>query len=430
MGEKEESDMSTNFNKPSNHWVYSVTAFSEHKSTPRKGIDKMEYGDAPLARAETRRMEKKRFINPRPVDPQCKSVKLIQEPQQDIVKLMNSFMESIEDTSIGKNMQFHPLEVSQLYEERFGTIESSDMPEISSTYTFLGNENKDRSAIIRSMNDSSIENINFSDQRVCDFVKIPHRSDYNNRSKKSSNEAEPERGRIIKSSAPLGNILKHEEQPNSLQVSIANSTMDYNEHWEHNDNEDEVGIKMKTEDHENNTEDNSPNAVGNSKKLKKSSNKHLKEAKTVNSIQCGKFKLPQKQKKRIKDAIIQSNHDKAEELLDAHEFVDKQVVDRIRASGLEMHDDLNISDYKQYYEITNNHQDTPGEFSWRNVDWIFSPKDILNPTQKLQQISTAILHRGHGSSMHDLRIMHKIARGTPCSPELVNNICDLSLIHI
>ena len=67
------------------------------------------------------------------------------------------------------------------------------------------------SAIIRSMNDSSIENINFSDQRVCDFVKIPHRSDYNNRSKKSSNEAEPEKRRIIKSSAPLENVLKHEE---------------------------------------------------------------------------------------------------------------------------------------------------------------------------------------------------------------------------
>ena len=179
--------------------------------------------------------------------------------------------------------------MQSLYEEQIGTVESSEMPVISTTHKFLDNGNKDRSAIIRSTNNSSPVNMNFSDQRVCDFVKIPHR--YN----RSKNEAETDTGRIIKSSAPMENILKDEEQPNSLQVSIVNSTLDYNGRWEQNDNEDEVGIKTKTEN-------NSPNAVGNSKKLEKSSNKHWKEAKTVNPIQRGKFKISKTQRKRIKDA--------------------------------------------------------------------------------------------------------------------------------
>ena len=215
----------------------------------------MEPRDASLATADTRRMEEKGLINPSPVDPQRKSVKIIQEPQQNIAKLMDRFMESLEDALVGKNMQYHPnsLEVSQLYEEQIGTVESSEMPVISTTYKNLGNENKDRSAIIRSTNDSSIENMNLSDQRVCDFVKIPHRWDNNNIPNKSKKEAETDRERIIKTSAPMENILRYEEQPNSLQVSIVNSTLNYNEHWEQNDNEDEVGIKIKTEDHENNT---------------------------------------------------------------------------------------------------------------------------------------------------------------------------------
>ena len=89
-----------------------------------------------------------------------------------------------------------------------------------------------------------------------------------------------------------------------------------------------------------------------------------------------------------------------------------------------MHDQLNISDYKQYYEFINNHQGNPGEFSWQNVDWIMSPRTTLTPTQKLEQISTAILYTGHGSSVHDLKEMSDIARGTPCSPELVKQLCD------
>ena len=78
-------------------------------------------------------------------------------------------------------------------------------------------------------------------------------------------------------------ITKNEEQNNSLQILYVNG----NEHREQTDNEDEVGYKIKTknEDPKDDTDRNLPNAVGNSKKSKKSSNKHLREEKTANPIQ-------------------------------------------------------------------------------------------------------------------------------------------------
>ena len=42
----------------------------------------------------------------------------------------------------------------------------------------------------------------------------------------------------------------------------------------------------------------------------------------------------------------------------------------------------------------------------------------------MEQISTAILSTGHGSSVHDLKKMSDIASGTPCTPELVNQLCE------
>ena len=49
---------------------------------------------------------------------------------------------------------------------------------------------------------------------------------------------------------------------------------------------------------------------------------------------------------------------------------------------------------------------------------------MLTPSQKMEQISTAILSTGHGTSVYDLKEMSNIARGTPCNPELVSQLCD------
>ena len=174
---------------------------------------------------------------------------------------------------------------------------------------------------------------------------------------------------------------RNEEQNNSLQVSYVNSSYNCDDHREQTNNEDEVGFKIKTEnkDPKDDTDVNTPNAGKNSKKMRKSSDKHLKEVKAVKTTQHGKLKLSQR--RRIKDAIIKFNHDMAERTVDEIEGLEKCVVDRIRASGPEMHDDLDISDYKQYYDCMRSSttirvilENSAGE------TWIgFSPQELRLP---------------------------------------------------
>ena len=172
-------------------------------------------------------------------------------------------------------------------------------------------------------------------------------------------------------------IKKTKEQNNYPKVSCVS----YNENKEKSDNEDENEFRMKTEieDPKDNTDRNSPNAA---EEPQKSSEEHLKEERIAKPIQDGKINLSQR--KRIKEAITKFNHDLAERASNELENVDKRVIERIKSSGMEKHDDLSISDFKQYYEIINNHQDNPGDFSWRHVDWIFSPMTTLTPTQKIE----------------------------------------------
>ena len=212
-------------------------------------------------------------------------------------------------------------------------------------------------------------------------------------------------------------IKKTKEQNNYPKVSCVS----YNENKEKSDNEDENEFRMKTEieDPKDNTDRNFPNAA---EEPQKSSEEHLKEERIAKPIQDGKINLSQR--KRIKEAITKFNHDLAERASNELENVDKRVIERIKSSGMEKHDDLSISDFKQYYEIINNHQDNPGDFSWRHVDWIFSPMTTLTPTQKIEQISTAVILTGHGSAVHDLKELSNIDRGTPCSPELIDYLCD------
>ena len=152
-------------------------------------------------------------------------------------------------------------------------------------------------------------------------------------------------------------------------------------------NKDENGFKIKTKDPKE-AGGNSTNAATNVEKLSKGSNKHLKEETEAKPTQHGRMSLSKR--RRIRDEINKFNLNLAETAEDEVGGIDKRVIDRIKTSGFEMHDKLNISDYKQYYEAINNHQGNPGEFSWQNVDWIMSSRTTLTPTQKLEQISTAI----------------------------------------
>ena len=210
---------------------------------------------------------------------------------------------------------------------------------------------------------------------------------------------------------------KNEEPNNHPKTSYVN----YNENEEETDDEDNNGFEIKTEkdDPENKTDENFPNTAEN---FEQSSEEHLKEIETVNPIQEGKINLSQRRK--IKEAITKFNHDLAERASNEIDDIEEHMMNRMKTSGMEMHDDLNISDFKQYYEILDKHQDNPGEFSWKHVDWICSPTTTLTPAQKVEQISTAILLTGHGTSVHDLKEVNNMARDTPCNPELIDYLCD------
>ena len=62
-------------------------------------------------------------------------------------------------------------------------------------------------------------------------------------------------------------------------------------------------------------------------------------------------KLPSSKQKKIREAIQKSNMDLAIQVVNENENEDENVVKRIRESGAEMHDNLFLTDYKEFYTV-------------------------------------------------------------------------------
>ena len=61
------------------------------------------------------------------------------------------------------------------------------------------------------------------------------------------------------------------------------------------------------------------------------------------------------------------------------------MVERIKKYGAEMHDDMALSDHKEYHDIVGDDRGNPENFVWQDLDWILSPETLLTTNEKVEQ---------------------------------------------
>ena len=134
--------------------------------------------------------------------------------------------------------------------------------------------------------------------------------------------------------------------------------------------------------------------------------------------------LPAKEKKRVKAEIAKAKKEMSQKVIQEYSHIDPIILERIKGHGAEMHDNLFISDHKYFYTDEDMFTQRIYKTGRRDLDWFLSPDTVLTTEEKLSQLITITRYVGHGTSLGDLKEATGKPRKTPCSDELINELCN------